>query len=111
MNPSKTTGGPTGKKKVLQMKRKGKTEADEFTELAKAVDGLRSARSNLLRVRARFLDYNTPDASHTILDAANYLIDQAHHFVHQAMNRACLKWWGRKIDSNPLGTDGPEKGA
>ena len=111
MKSNKGTRNPTGKKKVLQMKRKEKTEADAFTELAKAMDGLRSARSSLLRLRAGLLDYDTPDAAHTILDAANYLIDQAHHFTHQAMNIACLKWWGREIDYNPLATDEPEKGA
>ena len=71
------------------------------------MEGLRSARSSLLRLRAGLLHYNTPDTSHEILDAANYLIDKSHHFVHQAMNIACLKWWGRKIYYNPLETDEP----
>ena len=98
MKSSKGTCNPTGKKKVLQMKRKGEKEADgdEFVEIGKAMDALVTARSNLLRARAKLLDYKTPDAAHTLLDAANYFIDQAQNCTRQAFQMAISYWFGGK---------------
>ena len=87
---------------------KSQKEADAtFAELAKAMGGLRTARSSLLRCRAGLLRYSTPDTTHEILDSANYLIGQSHHFCHYAMNLFCVSQWGKEIEYNPLTTDEP----
>ena len=76
--------------------RKTKTDSDEFIQIGKAMDALVSARSNLLRSRAKLLDYDTPGAAHTLLDAANYFIDQAQNCSRQALQMALVYWSGDK---------------
>ncbi len=96
--PAKTK--PNAQSRGKNRKTKADNDGEEFVEIGKAMDALVSARSNLLRARAKLLDYNTPDAAHTLLDAASYFIDQAQNTSRQAMHLAIAHWF-------PANKEGP----